>query len=167
MDIFQILHIEHVEAQSAVERLQHVRGRGRRELLGLIVDELTAHTGAEERVLYDRLPGAQIALEGKEEHFLITRLLEDLVLMRVDDERFEAKTKVLGEILRHHVAEEESELWAEARRQFEPFSFIAEELGGEYVALKCDLQRRPSVVRLGTAHAKKLVDDVGHVFAPR
>jgi hemerythrin superfamily protein len=170
MNIYDILHREHVEVLGHVEKLASAVGDDvRRNLLRKVVDELTAHTVAEEAVLYDRLAdtgtGRSLVLEAKEEHLVVTRLLEDLVQMRVDDERFPAKVKVLGENLRHHVDEEETEVWAQARSFFD--DDIAMNFGGEYVALRDELKRRPKLLRLGSAKMKRAVETLSHVIDPQ
>ena len=167
MDIYEILHTDHVNALNALAKLHASRpGPARKELLTSLLDDLTAHTLAEEEVLYDRLldRARELTLEAKEEHFLITRLLEELATMRLEDERFTAKIKVLTDVLEHHVREEEEEVWAAAKASFDPI--IAQNFAGEFVALKDKLSKRPILMRFGEARLKKVVDDVGHVFQP-
>ncbi|MDP2341015.1 MAG: hemerythrin domain-containing protein [Deltaproteobacteria bacterium] len=167
MDIYEILHTDHVNVLKALSKLHASRpGAARKQLLTSVVDELTAHTQAEEEVLYDRLidRARELTLEAREEHLLVTRLLEELVTMRVEDERFTAKVKVLIDVLEHHIEEEEDEVWAAAKEAFDPI--VAQNFAGEFAALKDKVSRRPIVMRFGEARLKKVVDDVGHVFAP-
>ncbi len=166
VDIYKILHDEHEQVLGALEHLKSARVSNRKDIVDQVIDELSAHSLAEDQVLYDRLFDAQKALvfEAKEEHLVISRLLEDLITMRVDDERFDAKIKVLSDVLKHHIEEEEGELFPQAKKVFD--DVIAENFAGEYVALKTQLQKRPQVLRLGQARLKKVVDDVGHVFRP-
>lgn len=166
VDIYKILHDEHEQVLAALEHLKTARVNTRKAIVDQIIDELTAHSLAEDQVLYDRLADAQkaLVLEAKEEHLIVSRLLEDLLTMRVDDERFEAKVKVLTDVLKHHIEEEEDEIFPLAKKVFD--EVISENFAGEYVSLKTQLQKRPQVVRLGQARLKKVVDDVGHVFRP-
>src|SRR5690606_8446166 len=50
-----------------------------------------------------------------EEHGLMKHLLDDLDRMRPNDGSFDAKYKVLTEIVRHHVREEESQVFPAAQ----------------------------------------------------
>lgn len=169
MDIYQILHNEHVQLLQALERLKVAHGQNRKTILDMVADELTAHSDAEEQILYDRLSQVtqahDIVLEAKEEHYLATRVLEELMTMRSEDERFAAKAKVLMDLIKHHVEEEETELWREAKATFDPV--VAENFGGEYLAKKNEQLNRPILLRLGKTHAKKVAENVGHVFSPQ
>lgn len=166
MDIYKILHDEHVAVLANLENFKNARKQTRKGIVDQVIDELTAHSMAEDIVLYDRLIVAQqdLVLEAKEEHLLVSSLMEDLKLMRMEDERFDAKIKVLTDLVKHHVEEEEDEMFAQARRVFD--DGVAEGFAGEYLALKTKLQKRPQALRLGQARVKKLVDDVGHVLRP-
>lgn len=168
MDIYTILHNEHLQVLQAIERLRVAHGENRKAILEKVADDLTAHNIAEEAILYERLgqvsQAHDIVLESREEHYVAMRVLEDLVAMRNDDERFAAKAKVLYDLIKHHVDEEESELWREARATFDPV--VAENFGGEFIAKKNEVQRRPVLMRFGQAHVKKVVENVEHVFSP-
>ncbi len=166
MDIYKILHDEHLQVLANFDHVKTARHKSRGPIVDQIIDELTAHSMAEDMVLYDRLIDAQqdIILEAKEEHLIVSSLLEDLKLMRIEDERFDAKIKVLTDVLKHHIEEEEDELFSQARRVFD--DAISESFAGEYLALKAQLQKRPQLMRLGQARLKKVVDDVGHVLRP-
>lgn len=168
MNIYDILHEEHVEVLEKLKRLANARPSSRKELVADIVDELTAHSQAEEVVLYDRLAqvdeGRSEVFEAKEEHLIVTRLLEDLLAMRAEDERFDAKVKVLTENVKHHVQEEEGEMFATAKGVFD--ADIAENFGGEYLAMRDQLKRQPKLLRFGAARVKKAVEDVQHMIQP-
>ncbi len=167
MDIYEILHTDHVNALGLLAKLHASHpGAARKELLTSVIDQLTAHTLAEEEILYDRLldRARELTLEAKEEHFLVTRLLEELATMRLEDERFTAKVKVLSDVLEHHVRVEEADLWAAAKASFDPI--IAQNFAGEFIVLRDKLSKRPILMRLGETRLKKVVDAVGHVFQP-
>lgn len=169
MNIYDVLHDDHLYILDVLDRLPRARKENRRELVMEAVDAITAHSQAEEQVLYARLQDVrdftQMVLEAKEEHLAVTRILEDLVAMRADDERFEAKVKLVRELLSHHVEEEEEEMFAASRELFD--EDVAENFAGEFIALKAQLQDRPQLLRFGTARIKKMVEDVGHVLRPQ
>lgn len=86
---------------------------------------LSSHAKAEEKVFYTLLKKRSeldhnddlkdIVLEGFEEHHVADFLLRELSSLDASDERWMAKMKVLSENLKHHIKEEEQEMFAEAR----------------------------------------------------
>lgn len=83
--------------------------------------ELRVHAAVEEEIFY---PAVRKALgqeqadtmdEAEEEHRVAKTIIEELSEMNSDDEHFEAKFTVLSENVRHHIKEEESEMFKEAR----------------------------------------------------
>lgn len=89
------------------------RPAGRREkIVSRILEELAAHTQIENEVLYPRIRALVPHLEGDileafEEHHVAEVLSTELAGLTAEDERFEAKTKVLIESVTHHLTEEE------------------------------------------------------------
>jgi hemerythrin superfamily protein len=94
------------------EKAKHQKKR----IVSRIITELAVHAAIEEQVLY---PAARKAvpdeekhvLEALEEHHIVKWTLSELEKMGPDDERFDAKVAVLIESIRHHVEEEEGELF--------------------------------------------------------
>ncbi|MDP2341005.1 MAG: hemerythrin domain-containing protein [Deltaproteobacteria bacterium] len=121
MNIYEVLHEEHVQILGLLERAGRATSKGeRRSLLDLLIDELSAHTIAEQEILYRQLNDARAAratlLEAIEEHLTIARLMAELVVIDVEHERCDWQIKVLTNSLAHHVAEEECELFFQAQR---------------------------------------------------
>jgi len=52
--------------------------------------------------------------EALEEHHVVHGLLEELKKMKPGNERYDAKFTVLAENVRHHIKEEESEMFSKA-----------------------------------------------------
>jgi len=87
-----------------------------------IVEELTVHAFVEEEVFYpamlERLPKLEeTLLEAFEEHHVAKWLCAEVASMKPDEERFDAKVMVLVELVRHHVEEEEGELFPKIRKE--------------------------------------------------
>jgi hypothetical protein len=59
-----------------------------------------------------------IALEGYEEHHVVDEIFSELEQTPPSDDTWGAKFKVAKENLEHHIEEEETEMWAAARREF-------------------------------------------------
>ena len=86
-----------------------------------IIEELAVHAAIEEQVFYPAVREAvpeteDTVLEGLEEHHIVKWTLAELDEMTPDQERFDAKVTVLIESVRHHVEEEEGELFPEVRK---------------------------------------------------
>jgi hemerythrin-like domain-containing protein len=84
-----------------------------------IVEELSVHSGIEEQIFYpaarEVLEDDSMVLEDLEEHHIMKWTLLELHGMQPEDERFDAKVKVLIDMVRHHIKEEEEELFPELR----------------------------------------------------
>lgn len=80
-------------------------------------DELTFHAAIEEELFYPALEAsddedAPDLVDGaREEHRIVTELLEELSELLPDDPAFDAKMKVLSENVDHHAEEEEKHLF--------------------------------------------------------
>ena len=54
--------------------------------------------------------------EAVEEHHLVHVLIAELKKLKPSDERFDAKFNVLGELVKHHIEEEEGEMFPQAEK---------------------------------------------------
>ncbi|HEX8004595.1 MAG TPA: hemerythrin domain-containing protein [Mycobacteriales bacterium] len=92
----------------------------KRRLVGEIISSLTEHAWIEEQVFYPEVrrqveDAEDVVLEGLEEHHIVKWTLSELEGMNGDEERFDAKVTVLIESVRHHVEEEEGEMFPKVR----------------------------------------------------
>lgn len=89
------------------------------ELARRICMELKVHTQIEEEIFYPALRQAikdtDLLDEAKVEHDSAKDLIEQLESTMEADDMFDAKVKVLGEYVDHHVKEEKSEIFTKAR----------------------------------------------------
>lgn len=85
-------------------------------------EELTIHAMIEEELLY---PAAHEALTGDAqkdvdeawvEHFLVKTLIGKFTMLKAGAEGFDATFKVMAENVKHHIEEEEAELFPELRK---------------------------------------------------
>jgi hemerythrin-like domain-containing protein len=123
MDGLDLLKSDHDEVKAMFERFDEAGSLVQmRQLADRIVQALEMHAMIEERAFYPELRRyaeddlADQVLESLEEHQLVKRLCEELRLIDEDDERFEAKMKVLRDLVEHHVEEEESGLFPTLRK---------------------------------------------------
>ena len=117
------------------------------KLVGKIIEELTVHTYIENECVYPRvrelLPDLEDdVLESYEEHHVADVLAMELWSMTAKDERFDAKTTVLIENVRHHIEEEEQQWFPKVRAGLGRKQLA--ELGAEMLELKRKAPRSPA-----------------------
>jgi hypothetical protein len=113
-----LLEADHQEVDGFFDEYENLEDAGEKEKLALkICLALTVHTQIEEEIFY---PAAREAIEKAElideaivEHASAKQLIAEIEEMDTGDELYDAKVKVLGEQVRHHVEEEEDELFPE------------------------------------------------------
>lgn len=105
------------------EELAGSRARGatqkKKELAQQICQELTVHAQVEEEIFYpalrETLKDADLLDEAAVEHQSAKDLVAQIQAAGEPDEMFDAKVKVLGEYVDHHVKEERGEIFPKAR----------------------------------------------------
>ena len=102
------------------EKLGDSAHASKRKVVHEIITELSIHAAIEEQHFYPtvRAQAPDIAdnvLEGLEEHHIVKWTLSELEGMSPEEERFDAKVTVLIESVRHHVEEEEGEMFPQVR----------------------------------------------------
>lgn len=123
-----LLESQHREMEALFEQLEKAGGEAKRKLFTEIADKLAIHATIEEQDFYPAVKAKRtedVLLESLEEHLGIKRILADLLAMDVDDETFDAKTKVLKEQVEHHVGEEEDDLFPKVKKILDEETLIA------------------------------------------
>jgi len=124
MDAITLLKNDHKTVEKlfkSYEKAGEGATKAKRKVVDDIITELCVHAAIEEQVFYpavrDAMPDVEdTVLEALEEHHVAKWTLWELDNMSADHERFDAKVTVLIESIRHHVEEEESELFPEVRK---------------------------------------------------
>ncbi len=106
------------------EALGDRAGKQKEKIVARIIEELSVHATIEEAIFYPTVRAAakfahkeheeeaeDQVLEALEEHHIVKWTLNELEGMSAEAERFEAKMTVLMESIRHHVEEEEEDLF--------------------------------------------------------
>lgn len=103
------------------------------ELFGKIALALKVHTRIEEEIFYPEERGSvedDLLDEAYVEHDGAKKLIAEIEGMEPSDQYYDAKVKVLGEYIKHHVKEEEQPggLFAQAKRGDEDLDAMGERL---------------------------------------
>jgi iron-sulfur cluster repair protein YtfE (RIC family) len=125
-DLLKTLKEEHDQLKALLEELEDATSTAqRRTLVNKIKHALVPHAKAEEKVLYTAIIGlkdkeAQIdGHEGNIEHDLAAKTLQKLAgITNAGSSEHKATSKVLHELLTHHIQEEESNVWGDAKKYF-------------------------------------------------
>jgi hemerythrin superfamily protein len=123
MDAITLLKDDHKTVEQLFRRYEKAGDRAhaeKRNLVDRFTEALSVHAAIEEQLFYPvvraTVPGTEdMALESLEEHHIVKWVLAELEHMDPGDERFDAKVTVLIENVRHHVREEEQELFPRVR----------------------------------------------------
>lgn len=124
MKATNLLKRQHRQAEKLMRQiLRSKEDAGRTELLTQLADELTAHMVIEEQVFY---PAAREVLTGKKEILGDKAVLEHQMakiglqnLLSDGPTSFEARLKVVQELVEHHVQEEEEVMFPEIEARME------------------------------------------------
>src|SRR5579863_9620072 len=111
-----LLKQDHREVEAFFEEYEELENnRQKAELARKICNALKVHTQIEEEIFY---PAARKATgdedlldEALVEHAGAKHLISEIEAMKVGDALYDAKVRVLGEQIKHHVKEEEEELF--------------------------------------------------------
>ena len=123
-DAIALLTADHREVKEMFEQFEELGDRAKaskEKLKDKICKALVAHTTIEEEIFYPavRAKGEEaedMVDEAVVEHASAKDLIKQLQEMQPDDDLYDAKVKVLGEQIDHHVQEEEKEMFPKAKK---------------------------------------------------
>ena len=145
IDAIELLTEDHENVKAMFEQYEGLGDRAKaskKKLATQICTELIKHSTAEEEIFY---PAVRAAGKDKEdmvdeatvEHASAKDLIAQIMEMDASEELFDAKVKVLSEMIEHHVKEEEEEMFTKAR-----------EAGLDMVALGQQIAERKAEITL-------------------
>lgn len=124
-DAIALLKQDHQEVQQLLDRFESkhdkMSSEDKQALAAKICLELKIHTSLEEEIFYpavgDHIEKAEELLhEAKVEHDSAKMLIREIESGDPEDELWAAKVSVMGEYVKHHVKEEQNELFPMVRR---------------------------------------------------
>jgi hemerythrin superfamily protein len=123
-DAIAMLTAEHREVKAMFEQYEGLGERAmasKKKIADQICNALTLHAAIEEEIFYPALraaskEAADLLDEALVEHAGAKDLVAQLQEMDPEDELYDAKVKVLGEQIDHHVGEEEGEMFPKAKK---------------------------------------------------
>ena len=116
----ELLRKDHEKVKSLFREFESAADGDKRRIAGDALAELELHAAAEEAVFYpavlaDSSDAKPKLDESREEPHVVELLISELRTMAAGSDRYAAKFRVLAENVKHHIKEEEAELFARAR----------------------------------------------------
>lgn len=125
------------------EKLSEDDAEERESLVSLVCAELKLHTQLEEDCFYPALRGKlkeeDLLEEAEVEHASAKQLIEQLDAMDAEEPKFAATFKVLGEYVKHHIKEEEKEMFEQAQKARIDWSALLEQMTQRRMELETEL----------------------------
>ena len=147
-DAITILRADHKLVDELFKQYEKTRADTRKQtLVDQICAELTAHTTVEEEIFYPAVRGAikdaDIMDEADVEHASAKELIAQLQAGKPGDDHYDAKVKVLGEYIRHHVKEEQNEMFPKAKKTKLDMMELGSQIETRKGELKMEAQPKP------------------------
>lgn len=145
LDATTLLRKDHAEVDAMFKQYENALGADRKSaLVEKICAALEVHTAVEEEIFYPAVRAAirdgDLMDEADVEHDSAKALIAQLRAGNPGDDHYDAKVTVLGEYIRHHVKEEQGEIFPKARKA----KLDLKALGDQIQARKAELEATPS-----------------------
>ena len=150
-DVIEILEQDHREVEEMFAELEALRGAStddakarRKELADQATIELVRHSVAEEVLVYPQVEdkvSAEEAEHAREEHAEAEVTLQRLEKLDADDPAFDEELATLMAEVRHHIADEEGQMFAHMQQVIDADEL--RKLGGRVEAFKKVAPTRP------------------------
>ena len=147
-DAIALLKQDHRTVEQLFKQFEDAEEGEQGDIAERVCQLLTVHAQIEEEILY---PAAKEAFAEKEdddmvyeaevEHATAKDLIAKIEAMTPEDESFKATVKVLSEYIKHHVKEEESELFPELKKT----ELDLKEMGGQLMDRKLELMEEMGI----------------------
>ncbi len=146
-DAIALLKADHKRVSALYAQYETTRSASKKKaIVASICLELSVHAQVEEEIFY---PAVKAALKDKElvpeatvEHASLKELIAQVKDKEPDGEMFDAKIQVMSEYTKHHVKEEQNEMFPKARKT----KLDMNELGARMAARKEELMASPGLL---------------------
>ena len=141
LDALALLKADHELVEDLFDKFEKARTDKQKDTLAeQICTELTIHAQIEEEIFYPAVREAigeeDLMDEADVEHAGAKDLIAQIENSAPGEDQFDAKVTVLGEYIKHHVKEEQSEMFPKVRKA----DLDLKELGAAMGARKAELQ---------------------------
>ncbi|MDK2744096.1 MAG: hemerythrin domain-containing protein [Nitrospira sp. BO4] len=117
--VIDMLKEDHEKVKRLFEEFESAEGKAQADIAATAIMELEVHADLEETLIYPAIREAidedEQMNEAVEEHHLVHVLIKEVKKLAPKDDAFQAKFTVLGELLKHHIEEEEGEMFPMAQ----------------------------------------------------
>ena len=142
-DAIAQLKADHVKVSGLFAEYEKSRSTAKKKaLVADICTELSVHAQIEEEIFYPEVKAAlkdhELVPEATVEHASLKDLIAQIEAVEPDGEMYDAKVKVLSEYVKHHVKEEQNEMFPKVKAS----SLDLVELGARMAARKAKLLAR-------------------------
>jgi len=130
----KLLKQDHRAVAEALEEFQSAAHEEKQSIARRICRMLTVHAQIEEELMYPAArevldsDDAHLVAEARVEHASVKDLIRQIEQRDEVDEDYEAKVEVMGEFVKHHVKEEETELFPKLERSTLDLQALGERL---------------------------------------
>jgi hypothetical protein len=171
-DVIEILEHDHREVEEMFRELESLRGASseeqlerRKTLADQVTIELVRHSVAEEVLVYPKV-GKQVSEEevehARKEHAEAEETLKRMEKLDADDPGFDDELATLMGEIRHHIEDEEGEMFAHMRQAMDPEEL--RKLGSRVEAFKKVAPTRPHPNVPNTALARTAAGPAASLF---
>lgn len=143
---FELLEQDHRQVEEWLDEYDEIEDNDRRksDLSEKICLALEVHSRLEEEVFYPKAREAtkdnDLIDEAIVEHAAVKNLIAEIEEMEVGEDLYDAKIRVLGEMVKRHVREEEEELFPELEKSKIDLAALGRELAARKEELMAELQ---------------------------
>jgi hemerythrin superfamily protein len=118
--VLSMLKADHKKVKALFAQYEEATPRKQQDIAQTVIQELEIHAELEEELIYPAVRKGtkddKLMNEATEEHHLVHVLIAELKELDPRDATFIAKFTVLGELVKHHVKEEEGEMFPQAQK---------------------------------------------------
>jgi hemerythrin-like domain-containing protein len=148
-DVLKMLAEDHKKVKKMFDQFEKMKEEEDQDMEAkqLLVEtccaELTVHAQLEEELFYpalrDTIDDMDMLDEAEVEHASAKQLISELSSMQPEDELYDAKFTVLGEYVKHHIEEEEKEIFPKAKKAELDLQAMAEEARERKIEIRDEL----------------------------